>query len=108
MLGGPDRYFDASAFVLQPVGILGNVGAGTIIGPGLENLDLSIVKMLHFGGRYGVQFRADGFNMLNRANFGIPDNILFQTNGQPRAAAGRITTTATTAREFQLAAKFIF
>lgn len=108
ILGSPDRWFDPAAFVLQPVGVLGNVGNATLTGPGLANLDTALVKMVHFTSRVGAQIRADAFNLLNRANFGVPDNILFQTNGQPRGAAGRITTTTTTAREFQFAVKLIF
>jgi hypothetical protein len=108
ILGTPDKWFDAAAFVLQPAGVVGNLGNATLIGPGLANLDAALVKMVHFTSRFGAQLRIDGFNLLNRANLGVPDNILFQTNGQPRAAAGRITTTTTTAREFQFAVKFVF
>jgi hypothetical protein len=108
ILGSPDKWFDPAAFVLQPVGVLGNVGSGTLTGPGLANLDAALVKMVHFTSRVGAQIRVDAFNLLNRANFGVPDNILFQTNGLPRPAAGRITTTTTTAREFQFAVKLIY
>jgi hypothetical protein len=108
ILGSPSQWFDPKAFVLQPVGTLGNLGNATLTGPGLANLDVALVKAFQIGPRLHAQLRVDGFNMLNRANFGIPDNILYNTDGTPRAAAGRISSTTTTAREFQFAVKLVF
>jgi hypothetical protein len=55
--------------------LLGNAGRNSITGPGLGNLDLSLYK--NFPIRKilesaSVQFRAEFFNVLNRANFGAP------------------------------------
>src|SRR4029434_10156944 len=68
--GGADRYFDPAAFVLQPAGTLGNLGRGALIGPNLRTVDLSIVKNNRWGEKVKIQFRAEAFNLLNRANFG--------------------------------------
>jgi hypothetical protein len=53
-----------------------------------------------------VQFRAEVFNLFNRANFRLPDNV---TVG-PEAATnvGQITRTATTSRQLQFGVKLIF
>jgi hypothetical protein len=44
-----------------------------------------------------VQFRAEFFNVLNRANFGLPSGSIGS------AAAGTITTVVTNARQVQFA-----
>ena len=55
--------------------VLGNAGRNSIVGPPLANLDFSLYK--NFAVRKvsestSVQFRAEFFNILNRANFGPP------------------------------------
>ena len=52
--------------------LLGNLGRNSIIGPGLINLDFSMVKdtpLKKIGESFNLQFRAEMFNILNRANF---------------------------------------
>jgi hypothetical protein len=108
VLGGPDRYFDASAFELQAPGTFGNVRRNSFTGPGLATVDLALAKTLFsgWGGRAGgLQVRLDVFNLLNRANFGMPQRIVFagvQQNEAPIGSAGRITSTTTGPRELQL------
>jgi hypothetical protein len=47
-----------------------------------------------------VQFRAEFFNVFNRANFASPvDNrTVFDQDGKPTSSAGLITSTQTPAR----------
>jgi hypothetical protein len=60
--------------VLEPNGVLtppaqgtfGNEGYGTFYGHGFRNWDFSVLKNWKFKERYGVQFRAEFFNVLNR------------------------------------------
>ena len=119
ILGGPDQYFDPTAFVLQPIGFLGNAGRNILYGPGFANLDFSIVKdtALKFLGESGrLEFRAEVFNVLNRANFSSPSsastgNVVFagKTDGEaPLATAGSINSTASTSRQIQFAIKIVF
>jgi hypothetical protein len=108
VLGGPEKYFDPSAFRLAPANVLGNLGSNTLIGPGIEELDISLIKTVALRGPLHLQLRADAFNIFNHANFGLPDNTLFTADGTPRPAAGRITTTTTTGREFQFGLKLTF
>jgi hypothetical protein len=108
VLGGPDLYFDPTAFVLPPARTLGTVGVNTLRGPGLALLDVSLLKVFDVFGSRSVEFRTEVFNLLNRANFGIPDPILFNADGSRRGAAGRISSTQTTAREIQFSVKFVF
>ncbi|MEP6636273.1 MAG: TonB-dependent receptor [Acidobacteriota bacterium] len=108
ILGGPDRYFDPSAFVPQPAGVTGNLGRNTLIGPGLSNFDLSLVKVFKFGEQRSVQFRTEAFNIFNHANFGIPLRVLFDTQGNSIGSAGQIKNTVTTSRQIQFGLKFEF
>jgi len=79
-LGGPSLYFDPCAFVLQPVGYEGDVGRDSVIGPGLLDLDYSLVKdtSAKWLGEAGkIQFRAEFFNILNHPNFAQPTRAIF-------------------------------
>ncbi|MBI4454975.1 MAG: TonB-dependent receptor [Acidobacteria bacterium] len=108
VLGGPDRYFDPTAFALPETGVFGNLGRNTIIGPGFAGWDLSLVKSTPVSERSSVQFRAEFFNVFNRANFGTPSRALFREGGARVGSAGRITSTDGTSRQIQLALKFIW
>jgi hypothetical protein len=48
------------------------------------------------------------FNLFNRANFGTPQATVFNADGTYREDAGRITTTATSARQMQLGVKLVW
>ncbi len=115
VLGGPDRYFDPTAFSLPAAGFLGNAGRNYLVGPGTFNLDFSLVKdtgLKTIGEAGKLEFRAEFFNILNRANFGLPNATVFTGSGaNPGAAlatAGQITSTDNPARQIQLALKIIW
>ncbi|MGH9359934.1 MAG: hypothetical protein ACRD1O_12290, partial [Terriglobia bacterium] len=59
---------------------------------------------------FNLQFRAEFFNILNRANFASPiDNLtVFDPSGNPIPGAGLITSTQTPSREIQFALKLIW
>ena len=108
VLGGPDQYFDVSAFAPQDRGFYGTLGRNTLIGPGLFTVDLSLLKSFAVRGRHAVQFRMEVFNALNRVNFSQPDRNVFNQRGSPVAGAGRISSTSTTARQIQVALRYEF
>lgn len=108
VLGGPDRYFDPSAFVPQPAGFTGDLGRNSIIGPGLANTDVGLVKTIAFGEGRQLQFRSEVFNVFNRANFGMPLRVVFDTQGNPINSAGQIKNTITPSRQMQFGLKFSF
>ncbi|MBI4483454.1 MAG: hypothetical protein HY652_11260 [Acidobacteria bacterium] len=111
VVGRPGRYFDPSQFALPPAGFLGNLGANTVTGPGLATLDFSLVRNFPVSAvseQFNVQFRAEFFNIFNRANFGRPDLVVFTSAGAVRGAAGRITDTATPNRQIQLGLRIGF
>jgi hypothetical protein len=63
-------------------------------------------------GRDGrIEFRIEGFNILNRANFGIPELRAFagtRDGEAPLSTFGRITTTVTSARQVQVGIRVVF
>ena len=102
------RYFDPAAFAVPAVGFYGNLGRNTLIGPGLATMDLSLSKTagIHsISENFNIQFRAEAFNILNRTNLGSPSRTVFNSQGNVVAAAGRINTTTTEARQIQLGLK---
>ena len=101
------RWFDPNAFSLPPFGTYGNLGRGVYSGPGLFNLDLSVLKDTAISDRANLQFRAEFFNALNHTNFGTPNAVVF-SGGAISGSAGLITTTATTSRQIQFGLKLIF
>ena len=107
-LGGPDKYFDTSGFSLPARGTHGNLGRSTLRGPGVANLDFGLSKNFDAGEDFGVQFRAEFFNVLNRSNFNNPAAAIFTSSGGIRGNAGRISTTVTTSRQIQVALRITF
>jgi hypothetical protein len=103
----------------------GNGGRNIIRGPALQTLDLSVVKntpVRRISETFNVQFRAEMFNVLNRANFSPPIDTEFimdpsiagfgivpanpQTNYVSNA--GAIDATTTPSRQIQFALKLIW
>jgi carboxypeptidase family protein/TonB-dependent receptor-like protein len=106
-------WFNPSAFSLQPAGVFGDLGRNTLTGPGVRELDFGLAKNTRITERTSLQLRFEAFNILNHTNFGFPNAALYtgvdgSGNGIPNPTAGLITTTATTSRQLQFSAKFIF
>jgi hypothetical protein len=110
ILGRPDRYWDISAFELQPANTRGNLGRNTLIGPSLVEFDTSLVKIFALGERRNLQFRAEMFNLPNHPNFAVPSGQIAFTNAQGAIAPnwGRVTSTVTTSRQIQFGLKLTF
>jgi Carboxypeptidase regulatory-like domain len=65
-------YFIPSAFAAPALGTYGNLAKGTLRGPGFFNTDLGAFKNFTITERLTIQFRAEFFNVFNRANFNNP------------------------------------
>jgi Carboxypeptidase regulatory-like domain/TonB dependent receptor/TonB-dependent Receptor Plug Domain len=109
------QYCDPSFAFPTCINLRGNAGRNILPGPGLINLDSSLIKNTRISGisdRFNVQFRAEVFNLTNRANFQVPtlpDNTdLYDSTGSPNSAAGLLTSTTTTSRQIQLGVKLIW
>ena len=109
ILGNPAQWFNPLAFIGPPnnSGFYGNLGRDTLIGPGLATWDFSTFKQTALTERLGLQFRAEIFNLLNRANFNTPNLITYTPTGVS-GTAGAITSTSTSSRQVQFGLKFIW
>jgi hypothetical protein len=129
--GNPNQWFNPNMFHMEPMvpcpnnaaltcGTLGDATRGVLRGPGLGDWDFSLAKdtaVSLFGEQESVEFRAEIFNILNHANFGMPasatvfngaTSVLGAYQQAPLAGVGQITTTVTTSRQIQFALKLIF
>jgi hypothetical protein len=77
-VGLVERWFDTSAFVALPR--FGNLGRNVVIGPGFNNIDISLLKNTKVNERLRVQFRAECFDVLNKASFVQPGRVVGSAN----------------------------
>jgi Carboxypeptidase regulatory-like domain len=103
-----NQYFNPAAFLPPATGYLGNAGRDSLFGPGLAELDTSLLKDTSLTERVRMQFRAEFFNVLNHSNFATPNAIVYTSATQASPTAGVITATNTTSRQIQFGVKFLF
>jgi hypothetical protein len=105
------QWLKPSAYQIGPLGQLGNAPRGSINGPNLVGVDLSVMKSTKISEATILEIRGDFFNVLNHTNFSLPNSTIFNGNaGNPiiNPQAGQISTTATTARQLQFSATLNF
>ncbi len=92
-----------------PFGSAGNLGRNHYRGPGVNNWDLLLQKILSLSERVNLQFRAESYNLCNRVQFGQPGNLTFDpgTFGQSTSEVKRPDLT-TGARQIQFGMKLSF
>jgi hypothetical protein len=100
------QWFDTSCFADPAEFQFGSYQIGDVRGPSVFNTDLSLVKRTSIG-KGSIEFRADAFNVFNRAHFDRPGvsntGATFGTS-----TFGRIAATRLTPREVQLGVRFLF
>jgi hypothetical protein len=106
IISRPDRWFDTSAFVDTPG--FGNLGRNTIIGPGFNNTDFSVMKNAEIRESMQVQFRAEIFDVFNHANFGQPGDVLGSPNFARIINTRFPTGESGSSRQVQVGVKLIF
>jgi len=111
----PNQWFNPAAFIAPPSasGFFGNAGRDTYIGPGLATWDFSVLKDTAIRERLSLQFRAEIFNILDRANFNTPNLIVFTPPTATNltglsGTAGAITSTSTMTRQVQFGLKLLW
>ncbi|MGH9629371.1 MAG: hypothetical protein ACRD7E_13710, partial [Bryobacteraceae bacterium] len=60
--GTPTRWFNTDAFALPAPGTLGNLGRNVVIGPGINNWDISAQKYFAVTEHAKLEFRAEIYN----------------------------------------------
>jgi hypothetical protein len=74
---GDRRYIlNPAAFAIPQPGQFGNLGRYALHGPGLSQLDFTLHKQFRFTEKTNLEFRAEVYNILNRANFANPPAVL--------------------------------
>ncbi|MGH9584521.1 MAG: TonB-dependent receptor, partial [Bryobacteraceae bacterium] len=108
-VGNP--WFSTSSFA-QPTGVrYGTAGRNIMSGPGLFSLNLSLFKDFKFKERWGLELRADSFNLTNTPEFSNPSGSITSSNyGYVTGTLGSGTGVNGTGggRAIQLAAKLSF
>jgi hypothetical protein len=96
------RWFNTNAYVLNDVGTWGNVGRNTVLGPGITNVDASIIRNFRVRSKT-LQFRLEAFNALNHPIWNDPNTSMANP-----ALFGTINSTRKPMRELQLGLKYVF
>jgi hypothetical protein len=95
-------WFDPACFPVPPAGYFGNSGATVLYGPGANNWDLGITKLVRLRESIGLKLRAELFNAWNHAEFQQPDG-----NAGDGGKFGRISA-ARPPRLIQFATKLVW
>jgi hypothetical protein len=105
----PEEWVNPAAFSIPASGTFGNLGRNAFRARRISDVDFALAKEISLAERTTVRFRADVFNVLNRAQYAPPNSDFSQ------ATFGEITTTISnyatgrgTPREFQLSARISF
>ncbi|MGB7599986.1 MAG: carboxypeptidase regulatory-like domain-containing protein [Candidatus Sulfotelmatobacter sp.] len=99
-----DSYFNTSLFSLQPLGAPGNARRRFFYGPGIDNYDMALLKTVKLTEPKSLQFRFEGFNVFNHAQFYGPASV----NGNINSSTFGQVVSAAAPRLMQAAVKFIF
>jgi hypothetical protein len=115
ILGKPGQWFNPNAFIAPPSmgGFGGDLARDSFTGPGVATWDFSVLKDTTIREGLRLEFRAEIFNLLNRANFNTPNLIVFTppTTANPSGVsgtAGAVTSTSTTSRQVQFGLKLLW
>jgi hypothetical protein len=82
------EYFNPAAFVQAPTGANGTAGRNILFGPGAMNWDMSLFRDFPIHEQHQIQFRAEFFNIFNKANFSNPVSVLTNKNVGEILSAG--------------------
>ena len=105
-----NNWINLTAFTAPLPGTFGNAGRNLVRGPSLWQADVGLSKSISVTEHAAIQFRADAFNIFNRAQYGQPlADISSPGNfGQIVSTINTIGTGSGTPREFQLSARILF
>jgi outer membrane receptor protein involved in Fe transport len=103
-IGASTPYYNTNAWAPVTEVRPGTASRDSVRGPGWWNIDLSLFRRFPLGPRFGLEFRAEAFNLTNTPHFGNP-------NGNVNSS-GFMTITGTSAnspeRQFRLGVRLQF
>jgi hypothetical protein len=74
-------FLNPAAFAIPKPGTFGNLGRYALHGPGLSQLDFTLHKRFKIDEKRNVEFRAEIYNILNKANYANPPATLANALG---------------------------
>lgn len=95
-------WFNPAAFTAPPAYTFGNSGRNSVYGPGMQTMDMGVVREFSVTENARFEARAEFFNLLNHTNLGTPNRFVNTAN------FGSITEATTPGREIQLSARLSF
>ncbi|NYF50603.1 TonB-dependent receptor [Tunturiibacter gelidoferens] len=102
------HFFNTAAFVPQPLGTIGNVQRNSLFGPTFRHVDLSVFKTFAITERFGLQFRAESYNISNTPNFYLGNGQPGDQFGNPGFGSISQADPNYTPRQYQFALKVLF
>jgi hypothetical protein len=97
----PGPYWNVNNTIAPEQGFMGSCGRDGLIGPGVNNWDMGLLKNTRITESVNVQFRGEFFNAWNHAQFGYLDT------GIGDSTFGRVTS-ARAPRDIQFSLKILF
>jgi hypothetical protein len=98
---GGYQWFDPSVYAVEAPGTFGTCGVGTIRGPGISSVDMSVSKLFPVTERQNLELRVEAINVSNTPILNGPsDGVKSGTLGQITSAQGQ--------RNIQFALKYNF
>lgn len=105
----PNQWINASAFAVPASQTFGNLGRNAFRAPGITQIDMGLSKFISITEKLNLRFRADLFNVLNRAQYGAPNADISALNfGTITSTISNYASGRGTPRELQLSAKIVF
>ena len=109
-VGPQTPYFDVTAFKAVTDVRFGTAKVNSLRGPGVRNIDLSVIRTMAASKSVRLQLKVEIFNLMNRPTFANPtnpanvnvSNLLFNPDGTVRDlnGFGVINTTNFAGREY--------
>ena len=100
--GTTGAWFNPGAFATPAAFTFGSAGRNTVYGPGMQTMDLALVRSFALAEKLHLEMRAEAYNALNHSNFGTPNRFV----NTPQF--GSITEASTPGREMQFSARLSF
>ena len=97
-------YFNTAAFTENALGEPGSAKRRFFYGPGMDNFDVALLKNVQLTESKSLQFRVEGFNLFNHAQFFGPQAV----DGNIDSSAFGDVISAAAPRLVQAGAKFFF
>lgn len=95
-------WFNPAAFTAPPAYTFGNSSRNSVYGPGMQTMDMGVVREFSVTESTRFEARAEFFNLFNHTNLGTPNRFVNTAN------FGSITEATTPGREIQLSARLSF